>query len=46
VKIKENYASDFECMVCKVVEGVYEGRGRPLKLGAIIQTFRRWIEEF
>jgi hypothetical protein len=33
-------------MVCKVVEGVYEGRGGPLKLGAIIQTFRSWIEAF
>ena len=46
VEIKENYESDFEWMVCKVVEGVYEGRGGPLKLGAIIQTFRKWIEAF
>ena len=46
MELKENYESDLEWMVCKVVEGVYEWRGGPLKLGAIIQTFRRWIEEF
>jgi hypothetical protein len=46
VEIKESYESDSEWMVCKVVEGVYEGAGGPLMLGPIIQTFRRWIEDF
>ena len=46
VEIKEHYESDSEWMLCKVVEGVYEGKGGPLMLGPIIQTFRRWIEEF
>ena len=46
VEIKESYESDSEWMVCKVVEGVYEGAGGALMLGPIIQTFRHWIEEF
>jgi hypothetical protein len=44
--IKENYDSDSEWMVCKIVEGVYEGVAGPFMLGPIIQTFRSWIENF
>jgi hypothetical protein len=46
VEIKENYESDSEWMVCKIVDGVYEGAGGPLMLGPIIQAFRSWIEAF
>jgi hypothetical protein len=46
VEITERYDSDSEWMLCKVVEGVYEGTGGPLMLGPIVQTFRKWIEEF
>lgn len=46
VEIKENYDSDSEWMICKVVAGTYEGAGGPLMLGPIIQTFRSWIENF
>jgi hypothetical protein len=45
-EIKETNESDSEWMVCKIVEGVYEGVGGPLMLGPILQTFRSWIEAF
>jgi hypothetical protein len=45
-EIRENYESDSEWMVCKIVEGVYERAGGPLMLGPIIQSFRSWIEAF
>jgi hypothetical protein len=36
--------SDRQWMVCRVREQVFEGRGGPHMLGAIIQTFLRWAD--
>jgi hypothetical protein len=46
VEIKENYESESEWMICKIVDAVYEGVGGPRMLGPIIQEFRGWIEAF
>ena len=45
-EIKESYESDSDWMICRITEGVYDAAGGPLRLGAMIQTFRSWIENF
>ena len=45
VIVDEN-VGDSDWIVCRIVDGKFEGRGDSLKLLAIVQRFRGWIDNF
>jgi hypothetical protein len=46
VILKEMRVSDRDWMVCRLIDGCFEGTGGPLMLGPILQTLRNWIENY
>jgi hypothetical protein len=45
VIVDEN-VGDSDWIVCRIVDGKFEGRGDSQKLLAIVQRFRSWIDNF
>jgi hypothetical protein len=46
VAIVDKKSDDSDWIVCRIVDGRFEGRGDAQKLLVIIQKFRSWIDNF
>ena len=44
--IGEDHVSDSDWIVCRIVDGNFDGSGDPQKLLTIVQKFRGWIDNF
>jgi Immunity protein 53 len=44
--IVDDYVSDSDWIVCRIVDGNFDGSGDPQKLLPIVQKFRGWIDNF
>jgi hypothetical protein len=46
VVIIDKFSGESDWIICRIVDGRFEGRGDSQKLLAIIQKFRSWIDNF
>jgi hypothetical protein len=44
--IVEDYVGNSDWIVCRIVDGKFEGRGDSQKLLVIVQKFRSWIDNY